>query len=59
MRGMNTAAADTRTSINAAVNPVKQPELGPTTSERQLARLIGFAMGGSFILIVVLYSLVL
>ena len=30
-----------------------------TAAERQLARLIGLAMGGSFILIMVLYAMVL
>jgi hypothetical protein len=33
--------------------------LPATAAERQLARLIGFTMGGSLILIMVLYSLVL
>jgi hypothetical protein len=40
-------------------NTATQPEMDSIAAERQLARLIGFMMGGSFILIMVLYSMVL
>jgi hypothetical protein len=36
-----------------------QPEMDGTAAERQLARLIGLAMGGSFILVMVFYAMVL
>ena len=40
-------------------NTATQTETDAAASERQLARLIGLAMGVSFILIVALYSIVL
>jgi hypothetical protein len=53
-----------RMMVAAAFNPtpvttIKQAELNSRASERQVARLIGWVMGGSFVLIMALYSMVL
>jgi hypothetical protein len=41
------------------VTTIKQAKMESSASERQVARLIGWTMGGSFVLIMVLYAAVL
>jgi hypothetical protein len=61
MKSVMIAAVSTTTAVSTAKQPEmnSQPEMDSRASEREVARLVGLAMAGSFVLVMVLYSLVL